>query len=135
MEEEEMYFIYFLICPIEKTIKYVGLAKDPYSRLVAHSGDYQHKNKGKWLKLLKKKKLKPELRIVDMVTEKDKFYWEKHYIKKLESMGVKLFNIQTYKDKEGYKKNVIVKTIKKTEKQLNQERVKKAKNYLKSIKK
>lgn len=62
-------YIYYLICPIEKTVKYVGKSKYPKTRYNQHLKklDIQLTPKRKWLELLISQNKKPILKIVEEV--------------------------------------------------------------------
>lgn len=62
-------YIYYLICPIDKEVKYVGKSVNPKSRYYQHIKklDKLMTPKRKWLEMLFSKGLKPEIEIVDSV--------------------------------------------------------------------
>ncbi len=60
-------YIYYLICPIDKTVKYVGKSKDPQKRYKQHITklDRLMTPKRLWLEDLFRKGLKPICRVVE----------------------------------------------------------------------
>jgi hypothetical protein len=60
-------FVYYLICPIDKKVKYVGKTKKPKSRYNQHIKklDKQLTPKREWIELLFSKNLLPILKIVE----------------------------------------------------------------------
>jgi len=69
-----IYYIYALICPITKDIRYIGKTKHPKSRYNQHLKDAEKRNKTekqKWIIKLKSKNMKPLLQIIDK-TENEK---------------------------------------------------------------
>lgn len=88
--------IYVLICPVDGEIKYVGKSNDPERRLKDHMIDYRVRlgeyRKVKWLSDLAKKKLKPELLVVDIVDIQNWKFWEKWWIQYFKSLGCNLLN-------------------------------------------
>ena len=126
-----MIFVYTLICPVESVVKYIGITKDPEGRLSQHCGDVFHKEKNKWVRFLKKKKLKPVMKIIDMVPEKDKLTWEQHYVQLYKNNGAELLNKITNPKKIVIKRNNS--TIKKEKEIKIKKKIKYPKEYFKSI--
>ena len=64
-------YIYYLICPIEKTVKYVGKSKNPKTRYKQHISKLDRLNteKKQWLLNLFAKNLLPEIIIVEKCVE------------------------------------------------------------------
>lgn len=64
-------FIYYLICPISKKVKYVGKSKNPKSRYNQHIKklDKQLTPKREWLENLFSKKLIPILQVIEEINE------------------------------------------------------------------
>lgn len=61
-----LFYVYGLVCPIYKEIKYIGLTKNPDLRLYQHlNGRCESKRKNEWLIQLKELGLKPELIILN----------------------------------------------------------------------
>lgn len=60
-------YIYYLICPVEKTVKYVGATKNPKTRFNQHVTKLDLLNTPKkiWLTMLFEKKLLPIMKVVD----------------------------------------------------------------------
>lgn len=63
-----MDYIYALVCPIEKVIRYIGKAENPQARFVNHittakTGTLNHHN-ARWIRKLLRAGLRPELKIL-----------------------------------------------------------------------
>lgn len=130
-----MIFIYRLICPIENTVKYIGITKDPRGRIKGHCGESSNKDKKVWIKKLARKKLKPIMVVFDMVEKSKVKQYEAMYINLYNDNGYTLLNIVNNNSRIVRVKN---NTIQKTNKKKRQEKSKRevlALNYLKSIKK
>jgi hypothetical protein len=75
-------YIYALVCPIENSVRYIGKSVDVKNRYRQHlyrlkAGEGQYKVN--WIKLLKEKNLKPELKIIgcfdlNEIDKKETFY-------------------------------------------------------------
>src|SRR5690606_31050931 len=76
-----MRYIYALICPIEKVVKYIGNTKNPKSRYWQHVKklDRQMTPKRIWLESLFKKNLLPEIQILAECETGDR-EMEQHYV-------------------------------------------------------
>lgn len=89
-------YIYILICPLTKQVRYVGKSNDPKRRLKDHMIDFRNRQgefaKTTWLLDLYTQNLKPDMEIaeeVDMSEWKEK---EKYWIDYYKSMGCDLVN-------------------------------------------
>lgn len=79
-------YIYYLRCPIEKTVKYVGATKNPKTRFKQHITKLDSLNTQKkiWLTMLFEKKLLPTMEIIDFAEnetegrEKEQYYVDLH---------------------------------------------------------
>lgn len=78
-------YIYYLICPIENKVRYVGKTKNPKSRYKQHISklDKLITPKRKWLESLFEKKLLPIMKIVEETTvergrEREQYHVELH---------------------------------------------------------
>ena len=92
----ELVYIYCLIDPIDKQIKYIGKTNNVKNRLYTHLSNcnlIKNTPKNSWIKKLKLKKLKPILEILDEVNFKDWEFWEIYYISLYKSWG---FNLKNY---------------------------------------
>lgn len=60
-------YIYYLICPIENIVKYVGKTKNPKNRYKQHIKklDKQKTPKRQWLEFIFEKGLLPKLKVVE----------------------------------------------------------------------
>jgi len=99
----EMIFIYTLICPINNVVKYIGITNNRETRLNQHKQEDSKSRKGLWIKMLRKKKKIPIMKVIDMVTEDQKHIMEKYYIKLYIDNGFDLLNskiasVKTKKD-------------------------------------
>jgi len=74
-------YIYFLICPIENVVKYVGKTKDPKKRYKQHIKklDKSQTKKKAWLQMLFEKKLLPTLKIIEETTGLNARNREQHF--------------------------------------------------------
>ena len=127
-----MIFVYRLICPIEKTVKYIGITSDLNRRFSSHRSEYTSKEKMNWIKSLRKKRLIPKIEIIDMVECSRAKEFELHYINLYISNGFNLLNVINNPKK---KKVVKIKVVEIDKSKLEStKRVQNAKNYLKSIK-
>lgn len=96
-----MTFIYGLIDPRTKQIKYIGKSGNPQKRLKEHICESKNKKgcgtkKENWINKLCKLDLSPVLKIISEVKIEEYEYWEEYYIKEYKNNGVKLLN---YDDK------------------------------------
>jgi hypothetical protein len=83
--------IYGLIDPNTNQIRYVGKTKyNVNTRLSNHMCDKAITYKTNWLKSLKG--LKPEIIILDVVSEKDWIFWEQYWISQVSTWGFNLTN-------------------------------------------
>jgi len=73
-------FIYYLICPIDKKVKYVGKTKNPKTRYNQHIKklDKQMTPKRQWLEMLFSKKLLPKIEIVEQFNGDARHLEQKH---------------------------------------------------------
>jgi len=87
-------FIYALICPKTKHIKYIGKSDEVKRRLRQHiyQSKYSSSNKNIWIKNLLKENYKPEIEIIDEVLFDDWGYWENFWIKYYKFLGFNLTN-------------------------------------------
>ena len=90
--------IYVLLHPITKEIKYVGKTeRDINLRLSEHIKDVSCSKiktyKKYWIRSLLNQGLKPEIKIIDEVDEKEWGDWEQFYIDLFKSLGFKLTNL------------------------------------------
>ena len=95
METIEMnVYIYTLEHPITKEIRYVGKTKNLEERLKNHINKAHNKNSHKtnWIESLKKKGLRPILKVVEEVPNNEWRYWEKFWISIFKSWGFRLVN-------------------------------------------
>ena len=59
------HYVYILICPIDKVVRYVGKTTRPKDRLRQHCKDIGETTaKKRWIKMLNEKNLKPYIQIV-----------------------------------------------------------------------
>lgn len=91
-----IYYIYTLIDPIDKKIKYVGKTKDLKDRLQRHMSPVNLKelwtSKNKWLLYLKNQKLKPIMEVIDEGDSENIDDLEKYWISQFKQWGFKLKN-------------------------------------------
>lgn len=75
-------FVYYLICPIDNKVKYVGKSKNPKTRYKQHIKklDKQSTPKREWLEKLFKKGLLPKMIIVE-IFEGDARHIEQKHVK------------------------------------------------------
>lgn len=85
-------FIYALIDPRNKQVRYVGKSNNPKGRLNGHLKDKMRTHKANWIKKLLQEQLKPELLILDKVLESEWQFWEVYYIDLYKSWGFSLTN-------------------------------------------
>jgi len=85
-------YIYSLIDPTTKQIRYIGKADNPTDRLYKHLADKRVNHRTCWIKSLKKKGLKPIVEILAIVDKKQWQNWERFFIKYYKGRGFKLVN-------------------------------------------
>jgi hypothetical protein len=91
----ENIYIYGLVDPTNNELRYVGKSINPNSRYRKHLQDSKKKisYKDKWIDSLLNKKIKPELLIIDVVSNDNWGFWEIHYISYFKSIGCRLSNL------------------------------------------
>lgn len=64
--EERVYYLYSLICPIENIVRYIGITHDPKKRLSQHVSkkDVSNPHKLNWISCLREQKLKPTMEVL-----------------------------------------------------------------------
>lgn len=90
-----MEFIYSLTCPIENRVKYIGLTKNPNTRLSQHINN-PSKNVKVWIDYLKASNKLPIMNILQSTTNLDGSILEKEWICKFDN----LLNKQLNKEKQ-----------------------------------
>ncbi len=101
-------YIYMLLCPLSKQVRYIGQTINPKQRLLQHiylnnnNGHFHHLN---WLRKLKKLKLKPEMEIIHKGNTVNLNFWEQHYISLYKSWGFDLTNTSGKEYFRVHKKN------------------------------
>lgn len=92
----EIVYIYALLCPFSKDIKYIGKTVSPKNRIATHMYQSKKGRKGyvyNWIRSLTNKNQVP---IMNILTVCDKNNWEeceKKFIKQYKNLGCKLTNI------------------------------------------
>lgn len=67
-----LFYVYFLLDPISKEVKYVGCTKNPATRLSGHLSQRRPSKKTTWIKALTARGLKPDFQIYCVVdTERE----------------------------------------------------------------
>lgn len=84
-------YIYALICPKTKHIRYVGKSVEPYKRYLNHLTENSKTHKNNWLKSLNDDK--PEFMILDICNEEDWIFWEQYWISQCKTWGYNLTNM------------------------------------------
>ena len=104
-------WIYALICPLDKTVKYIGKANNPERRAKDHMIDQRGIGVKKlcWLDELKRAGKKPELLLLDEVSADNWQYWESFYQDYYKSLGFNLLSSRsggglTYANSQTFKK-------------------------------
>lgn len=88
-----MIFIYGLVCPISGEIRYIGKSIRPKERLQNHMNEISNCHRSHWLQSLKAKKLKPQLVILEEVSDGTEWQIvEKNWIEKGKLLGWDLTN-------------------------------------------
>lgn len=87
-------YIYGLIDPTTKELRYIGKSISPTSRLRKHISErhVHDSHKDRWIRKLVNANIKPELMIVDIVSEDEWAFWEIFYISYFNDLGVRLTN-------------------------------------------
>ncbi len=86
-------FIYGLFDPITQELRYIGKAINPKNRFNGHLKDNRLTHKGSWIKSLLKNNLKPEMVVLEEVSD-DNWQQEEHWwISYMKSLGVRLTNL------------------------------------------
>jgi predicted GIY-YIG superfamily endonuclease len=88
------FYIYCLICPIDSSIKYIGMSINPDVRLQMHyNGTESSEEKYNWINNLKSVGVKPIMKIIDTSNSRTKAKkLEKYYISKYVADGHLLLN-------------------------------------------
>lgn len=91
----DVIFIYGLIDPIKNDLRYVGKSVNPNNRYRKHLQESKNKitYKDKWVNKLLQDNLRPELIIIDVVSEENWEFWEKFYISYFKYIGCRLTNL------------------------------------------
>lgn len=86
--------IYTLSDPETNEIRYVGKTNNISQRYRAHLNKARkhQTHKKNWIESLKNKKLKPILKIIDIVPIEDWIFWEKYWISQIKTWGFNLVN-------------------------------------------
>lgn len=88
-----MIYIYGLVDPRTKQIRYIGKSIRPKGRYTDHLNDKSKTHKVHWIQSLLKKGLKPELVILEQLNDDDNWQeYEKNWIKKGKENGWDLVN-------------------------------------------
>lgn len=89
-----MVSIYGLIDPISNELRYIGKTVDLNRRYRRHISErYLHDSyKDRWIRKLVDENLKPELLIIDEVSDFEWQFWESSYISYFKSIGCRLTN-------------------------------------------
>lgn len=69
-QSKELRQVYVLIDPRDGTPRYVGVSKDPRSRLAQHMNEVENEKRA-WLAELKRMGLSPELEVLETVVERE----------------------------------------------------------------
>jgi group I intron endonuclease len=87
-------FIYILIDPQSKQIRYVGKTTDINRRLRRHISErFLHDSyKDRWIRKLIDNNFLPQIEVIDVVSKFDWGYWEKFYISYFKYIGCDLTN-------------------------------------------
>lgn len=93
-----MITIYTLSNPITKEVRYIGKTKRKLRfRMYQHLSNYKLMNeksyKNSWILSLKKKSLKPDIEILDIVDESTWAFWESYWISQFKAWGFNLTNM------------------------------------------
>lgn len=83
-------FIYGLLDPETKEVRYIGKSNRPQRRLIRHLREERNNHKCNWLKSLNGSS--PELIIIDEVINSEWEFWESFYIELFRSWGFNLTN-------------------------------------------
>jgi len=92
--DKEVVYIYGLVEPTTKELRYVGKSKNPKVRLRKHISErFKHDSyKDRWIRKMVDSESRPELIIIDEVLKEEWQYWERHYIAYYRGLGVRLTN-------------------------------------------
>ena len=107
--------IYILIDPENQQVRYVGKANNISERYKAHlNRARKHQiHKLNWINSLRKKGLKPIIKIIDIVPINDWVFWETYWIAQFKAWGFKLINYTnggdgaTFSNQTSFKKGHI----------------------------
>src|ERR1035437_8715270 len=95
MKKLNKIYIYALLDPISKNIRYIGATTKGKERYQKHISDYYLKKstlKNNWIKSLKKRNLLPELLILEYCDKNDLCNLEEFYINYFKFLGFHLLN-------------------------------------------
>lgn len=89
-------FIYALLDPDTKKVRYVGKAKNPKNRLKQHMwrarGVSDNMHVHNWIRKLEQFGKRPELEVLDEVSAAEWEFWEREYIRVFRAIGFNLTN-------------------------------------------
>jgi group I intron endonuclease len=78
-----MLFIYALIDPRDKSVKYIGVSKDVRRRYKEHLADFRYTKKAAWIRKMKRLGLVIKVKLIEICTNKNwksrERYWIKYY--------------------------------------------------------
>src|SRR3989344_4471150 len=108
-------FIYILIDPNTKLVRYVGKSNKPKRRYYKHcSKSNKNTHKVNWINKLLNENKKPILEIIDEVPIEDWQFWEVYWVSQFKTWGFNLTNNTnggdgcTFANKTSFKKGNIV---------------------------
>jgi len=87
-------YIYYLVCPIDGEVKYVGKTKHPETRYKQHVKklDKTLTLKRKWLEMLHSKHLQPIMKVVEEVDSEDARGREQYHVTLNEATTLNIHN-------------------------------------------
>ena len=92
MLKSRIAYIYALSDPRDHAIRYIGKAEDPHRRIRAHLTEKADRRKNRWILVLKRLSLVPELHVLEVVADSEWKAAERKWIKYWRSLGADLTN-------------------------------------------
>ena len=99
------YYVYALIDPRDRTIRYIGMSRQPKLRLIEHRHFKQHRQRHDWIAELQQQQLEPIIHIIEEVHDTRRYAYtrETYWIHQYAAQGAPLLNVLPGKRKSRRK--------------------------------